>query len=473
MTDGTFINFLFVNKCRQRAKKKGPGGKRQYAADNLMCHAVDGKLSLGKVAGSRRVFQGKKRWYGGKAVRQAGLLHLERELENGTIVFGSATAESSQKEKDAAVEELKEVLHDRPIISIDLGVNNEITLVCTWSWVKPDGSVTTSVSRSIISTVTRYDGSGLDRYLEIKMEESEGEDYKECLQKLAQFHDRTMTPEEYEEHINTFEKYGIKILKKNASAAAAEGRFRLANKKRSYWARLPNIILALADAKFMNMARDEKVTPAEVRYKGMTEMELRRETYGSPIIVVGKPTFNACMRGHRPVAPKKTIAHLARFFPVVLVGEYYTSQVCSQCCQYKLKHVEGTKGTRIWYCPNCKMPEPAKKGETHCKNGPAQDTGEGMDCDTSESPGSESKSENDPGKKPRGKKRRAKNKALEEDNSLVVNKDVSAALSLFKIFCCLLATGQRPAAYRPKDIIGKQPNSHAYDFDKSNFDKSR
>jgi hypothetical protein len=33
-TDGTFIiNFLFVNKCRQVAKKKGPDGNRQYAVD--------------------------------------------------------------------------------------------------------------------------------------------------------------------------------------------------------------------------------------------------------------------------------------------------------------------------------------------------------------------------------------------------------------------------------------------------------
>jgi hypothetical protein len=48
--------------------------------------------------------------------------------------------------------------------------------------------------------------------------------------------------------------------------------------------RLPNIILALADAKFMNMAKDEKVAHA-------TRAWLGYETYGPPIIVVGKPTF--------------------------------------------------------------------------------------------------------------------------------------------------------------------------------------
>jgi hypothetical protein len=116
--------------------------------------------------------QGVSSWFDDESVRQVNLLDLERELEKGTINFGCATAESSQTERDAAVAGLKEVLDDRPVISIDFGIKNEITLVCTCSWAKPDGNIRTSASRYIMSTMTRFDGTGLDRYLEIKMEES-------------------------------------------------------------------------------------------------------------------------------------------------------------------------------------------------------------------------------------------------------------------------------------------------------------
>ena len=268
------------------------------------------------------------------------------------LVFSSKS--SCAKCKTTAVDELKTLLHNRPILSIDLGVRNELSIVCTWSTVKANGTVDTDVSRYLISTFTRYDGTELDRYLDLKLADRVKNDYEKHMNQLSKHHERTMDPEEYKVHMEAFKKHGAPLLQASADPEALKTRFHLANKKRSYWAALPNILLALADAKVKRMQREE----------GVAEDALCDVSYGFPIVVIGKPTFKSSMRGFRSVAPKKTIEHLARFFLVVLVDEYNTSKVCATCCKEKLKPVKSTKGTRIWECPGCTIPDKQANKET-------------------------------------------------------------------------------------------------------------
>ncbi len=142
--------------------------------------------------------------------------------------------------------------------------------------------------------------------------------------------------------MEAFKKHDAPLLQASSDPDALKAQFHLANKKRSYWAALPNILLALADAKVKKMKR-----------KDVAEDALCDISYDFRIVVIDKPTFKSSMRGFRSVAPQKTIEHLARFFLVVLVDEYNTSKVCATCCKEKLMPVKSAKGTRIWECPGC------------------------------------------------------------------------------------------------------------------------
>ena len=130
------------------------------------------------------------------------------------------------------------------------------------------------------------------------------------------------------------------------------------------------------------------VDAAERKQLTPEEMESR----GAPIIVVGRPTFKSSMRRKRPAAPKKIIDYLKRFFAVVVIDEFNTSKLCHKCHRQLQRH--STRGYRLWKCSKCKD---AKGG------------------------------------------------------NLVVHKDISATLAMFKIFTYLLATGARPPQYcRPR-----------------------
>ena len=314
-TDGHSLTFLFVNRHRPLNVVQPAIIGQQEDTIHSAEFVVNANLNSDVVSASRKHRQGLRQWKDRVPNRSCGLF----DIETGNLY-------NHESRRGAVTTVLHPMLHNRPIFSIDLGVRNEITLVCTWSDVKEDGTIYSDVSRYVISTLTRYTGTGVDHYLSLKLKEREDNDIQIHTQQLTRFHERTLDPKAYMEHIAAFKKHGIPILEANATESAMQARFHLANKKRSYWARLPNILLALADAKI------EKIS----RQKGETGATLRNSTFGFPIVVIGKPTFASSRRGFRSVAPKKTIEFLSRFFPVVLIDEYNTSKVCATCCQNKL-----------------------------------------------------------------------------------------------------------------------------------------
>ena len=343
-TDGQTINFLFVHKRRPLKKKKTLSWSKHH---QHLCTVSGENMSMHEAAGLHKLGKGLKQWESGASGRLCGILDLDEE---GTNCFFNALSRSPEHHPSAtseAIQKLGSTLHNRPILSIDLGVRKELTIACIASTVAKDGIVTSDVSRYSISSFTRYDGTGLNRYLDLKLTGRDQTDYENHMNQLSKHHERTMDPLEFKMHMEAFQNHGVPILKANADPQSLKARFHLANKKRSYWAALPNILLALADAKLKRAKKEESVT----------EDALCNASDGFPIVVIGKPTFKASMRGFRSVAPKKTIEHLAKFFLVVLVDEYNTSKVCATCCKEKLKQVKSTKGTRIWECPSCTIPD--------------------------------------------------------------------------------------------------------------------
>ena len=95
------------------------------------------------------------------------------------------------------------------------------------------------------------------------------------------------------------------------------------------------------------------------------------------------------MKGHRAAPPKQLIKYLSRFFTVLLVGEFHTSQFCGQCESNLVSYQESI---RMYTCG----------------------------CQRSDGGG-----------------------------SLIVNKDRSASLGMVRIASNLLAHGSRPMIYCP------------------------
>ena len=360
-----------------------------------MRHVVDGKLVLN---GTRKIGDGLSRFVDGREVGECGMFHLEHELQRGNLCTGKATAASSPEAKQEALAYLKPLIQNRVVFSIDPGVKDEISLVSTFSTMDADGNIRSDNSKYRMTSVTRNDGSGVFRYCDFKMTQLRRDvhEYDDKLRELKKNHGRISDHKSFkDDHMSAFEKYGIPIMKANATKTSLRARFRLDNKKRSFMASLANMFLALADAKLKRMAREQGWDPGT----------LKDRQFGRPLILFGDGKFNSCMKGFLPAAPKKIARHLAKFFPVLMIGEFRTSKLCSNCHRPLVK--VGKKGTRLWKCKHCKV------RDFHCK----------QKCDEC---------------------------ARQPMKDLHVNKDISAAFAIFKIFTCIMATGQRPRAYRPQ-----------------------
>ena len=103
------------------------------------------------------------------------------------------------------------------------------------------------------------------------------------------------------------------------------------------------------------------------------------------------------MKGHRAACPKEMIEYLSRFFTVLLVNEFHTSMMCSQC---GIELVAMKNTIRFYECKTCK---------TTGKDGALID--------------------------------------------LVVNKDRSAALGMVRIFTSLFAFGTKPSSFSKSRYI--------------------
>ena len=288
-----------------------------------------------------------------------GKLMLEQAMKMNKVEYGKEIG--------------KDLFNNHFYISVDLGVISEMSIVFIWAKCDEKGDFELIFVSKQISSVSKYSGSGIDYYLNEKQDALVH--LKDQMEALSKIDRRTIDPGLYQDFRKEFLKEGSKIIEFNYEQEELERKRKLENRKKSHWSTIANIILAFIDA--MEQKYGKKI--------------------GNPIIVMGIPTFKATMKGKRACAPKKTVEYVSRFFTLVMIGEYLTSQRCPQCLAFLRKKFDHS--TRIWECPCCKVSPP---------NLP------------------------------------------DEQAPFVVNKDISAALNIFLIYASLIWTGERPLAFQPR-----------------------
>ena len=295
-------------------------------------------------------------------------------------------------------EVMKKLVSNHPFVCIDLGVINEISMVTTLaSFNDASKSIECINVPYKRKTASRYDGTGVNRYLFEKAKNAK--QLEDKVLNLAVNHGRTLDPAKYEAFRAAFEKDGQFLLHENFKTESLNESKKLENRIRSHWASIPNTILEFVDE--------------TCRANG-------RPNLHAPILLVGIPTFSATMKGKRSVAPKKIIEYLKRFFTVVLINEDMSSQLCP-CCLHKMKKLI-RKSTRVWFCDN---PQCWRVQDVRLKRKKKEEENRDNDRDQASS--------TDP---------------LEEELDIfIVNKDISAAVNFFQIFMVLMTTGTRPEQF--------------------------
>jgi hypothetical protein len=197
--------------------------------------------------------------------------------------------------------------------------------------------------------------------LEIVQQQQQSND---GITRLSETTSRTNDNREYQSYRSVFEQVSPPMVQNSYSTEILNAKFKKNRVKQRYYRSIANRILSQCHA----------IAP---------------EKQGAPILIIGKPTFSPTMKGKRAAPPKQLIKYLSRFFTVLLVGEFHTSQYCGQC-ESKLESYQ--ESIRMYTCG----------------------------CQRTDGGG-----------------------------RLILNKDRSASLGMVRIATNLLAYGSRPIIYCP------------------------
>ena len=362
--------------------------------------------------------------------KRNGKLMLEAAIRDRKIEWGPKVA--------------KDHFDNHYHVSIDLGFIDEISMAIIYADCDEDGNFELIFVSKQISSVSKYSGSGVDQYLR---EKKDAIDHLATeLEALKEEDRRSTDPVIYEKFKKVFQEAGNKIIDFNYEDEELKRKKKLDNRKRSHWSTVANIILAFVDA-------------MEERY-GLKK--------GNPVIVMGIPTFKATMKGKRSCSPKKTVQFISRFFTLVMIGEYLTSQRCPRCFEFLRQKFKDS--TRIWECPSCKV-DPSQRTKTatttiyeHIMAAGGSDMADSSDEDYSPdemdlgstsygSSAGDSTDYMDIDDDDDGDSNGGGENPTVEKIPFVVNKDVSAAINILLIFMSLLWTGERPIAFQPRKKV--------------------
>jgi hypothetical protein len=335
---------------------------------------------------------------------QRGIISdFENQILNGKIKIG--------------MDEATDFMEKNIPIPIDLGVIVEASGLAVIGSVNESGLIACRMTPIKFPTVSRYKESGVDEHLH---QRAEGiKKLEPHILALSKDHGRTLDVLKFEKYVQSFDEHGDRLMNFNYTKEVMVAQHKLDNRKRSYWATIPNKILSLVDAVleyYLEKFQEERKKRASkigeisdniekekaIEENKTWEKKQVQRLLSPPVLLIGRPTFKSTMKGKRASNPVAIIEYLKRFFPVILIDEFNTSKLCP-CCQGFLEKKRGVKGTRVWECTKgCKSPKQPTK-------------------------------------------------------NLTVNKDVSAAVNIFTIFITLLMCGARPIAFCPKT---KSDDSH-------------
>ena len=161
---------------------------------------------------------------------------------------------------------------------------------------------------------------------------------------LSRHSGRTLDPSGYNRYTDALLEHGNPILNLNSGNDATLMRNKLFRQHQRFWLGMVNCILALDDAAHFQDFVDRKLKDIdgppsaqqleEIYHQASTLLTEHPEV-NAPILIVGNPTFGPQQRRRGTFSsPKKFIQIMARFFYLVIVDEYMSSQVGIQSPEF-------------------------------------------------------------------------------------------------------------------------------------------
>jgi hypothetical protein len=189
--------------------------------------------------------------------------------------------------------------------------------------------------KQLLTSRDFYEKTGINSYLERVSVENDS--LKDEIEALSQHHGRTFDVAAFENHMRNFRTKSEPVLEKATSVGRLHSSRFLKISKQRYKHDVVNSIYAIDEALH-------------------EDFDLPR--LKAPIIIAGDSTFSG-ISGKKTVPSSSLISHLAKFFSVIMVDEYNTSQKCPKCWN----QLESGKGLRIKKCKNDKCRTFSKEGE--------------------------------------------------------------------------------------------------------------
>ena len=274
------------------------------------------------------------------------------------------------------VGECEKIINSHILISIDPGVINTAGSVVAAVNIKRDPKKgTVGMEGEFVRTklkTTRFYESTTDSYT--KEQNIEMKAFSDDITHLSEYHARTSDIDKLTRYADTYLEKSDPIRLHNREPEVLRQKRKSDSKKQQFWANYVNELLAQVDA-------------LRKRYP---------EKNRTPIILFGDGKFKST-KGHRGAPARFLMRYLARFFPVFVVREPYSSQNCPKCLVTKLLEMD-MEGTRHWYCPKSDCRSINKKDGT-------------------------------------------------KYDKFIVHKDISAPMNFITIFVTVLLTGKRPTAF--------------------------
>ena len=370
-TNGYVFHGHFAKTNTSTASSSKKIGEGEYNSDSWKSQLPPGetKLDLGKLMGIVEAEERRRKW-------------------TGLIPIDSMVAKSQLK---TGLDVARALFTDTAVISIDTGFVNMVGAVAAFGEVMTktgeDGQeifdgFKGEFKRYLVKSRGKYSATGTDALINDRIEEMSNK-HTEAMAKLSENHGRVMKAADYEKFAEAFRQEAPDLLETNSAEATKKQKQKKARLTQRYYSNFRNTLLALADALY---SKKLETNPGTKRKR--------------PVVIFGKASFGT-MAGQRSANPVWLMNYLKRFFVVIVVDEYNSSQKCPVCLTQLQSY--GT-GVRLKKCPECT---------------------------------SESVIKNDDGS------------TAKKTHPFIVNRDIAAPMCMLRIVLSMVLFGRRPVEFTP------------------------
>ena len=364
-SDGYSIHFLFKIPGRVRGIKKVISEFNQDQESESNQGKKKQLFNIAEAATKAEIGRGSTPF--------KGFFPLESMIKKSEMTYG--------------IKEAQELFDDRVIIALDPGMRWLARGVASLGKIKPTDNNQGWKYDAEFKKVGRsghsfYLHSGVDDH--ILKAHQDYQSLKTSQERLSQSHTRVWDSKTYKKNAKDTQEDRQKFIDKSMEPSRSKQAQILRSKKQRYWATFVNDLVAMVD----HLHEIHKIPKKK-----------------QPVIIFGDAHFKSIKRS-RSGNPRWLKEYLARYFMLIPMNEFCTSQKCPKCWGQLEK--EG-KGVRVKRCKHCKQERTIPK-----KSGNSQES----------------------------------NKIVKD---FIVNRDLGAAVNMIAIAVNLMAQGQRPGPFSPKN----------------------